>query len=233
MWGPLVLAGDLGPRRESRGEGAPGQPVPLLVAAERPVSEWVLPGARQGDFQIKQVARPITQPEQVEDVSLTPFYRTHERTYSVYFDVVTPSEFDARVAALAAERERIRRLEAATVAYVRPGTSKRVIRVYKRSAIAKWRARMADRRAPARVVLVRSRGESRVPDGDVVALQRDRSRRCSATEITSTNSWASSNPTARDGFFDARLTCRRISCREIEDAVRFQRTGTDVSPGLA
>jgi len=121
MWGPLVLAGDLGPRRESRGEGAPGQPVPLLVAAERPVSEWVLPGARQGEFQIKQVARPITQPEQVEDVSLTPFYRTHERTYSVYFDVVTPAEFDARVAALAAERERVRRMEAATVAYVRPG----------------------------------------------------------------------------------------------------------------
>jgi hypothetical protein len=95
--------------------------VPLLVAAERPVSEWVLPGARQGDFQIKQVARPITQPEQVVDVSLTPFYRTHERTYSVYFDVVTPTEFDARVAALSAERERVRRMEAATVAYVRPG----------------------------------------------------------------------------------------------------------------
>ena len=121
MWGPLVLAADLGPRRESRGEGAPGQPVPFLVAAEHPVSEWVLPGSRPGDFQIKQVARPITQPTQTEDVSLTPFYRTHERTYSVYFDVVTPTEFDARVAALAAERERIRRLEAATVAYVRPG----------------------------------------------------------------------------------------------------------------
>jgi hypothetical protein len=39
----------------------------------------------------------------------------------VYFDVVTSSEFDARVAAVAADRERVRRLEAATVAYVRPG----------------------------------------------------------------------------------------------------------------
>ncbi len=121
MWGPLVLAGDLGPRRESRGEDAPGQPAPFLLAAERPVSEWVLPGTRAGDFQIKQVGRPISQPTQIEDVSLTPFYRTHERTYSVYFDVVTPAEFDARVAALAAERERVRRMEAATVAYVRPG----------------------------------------------------------------------------------------------------------------
>jgi DUF1680 family protein len=121
MWGPLVLAGDLGPRRESRGEGGPGAPAPMLVAAEHPVSEWVLPGARPGDFQVHNVARAVSQPAQTGDVSLTPFYRTHERTYSVYFDVVTPTEFDARVAAVAAERERVRRLEAATVAFVRPG----------------------------------------------------------------------------------------------------------------
>ena len=30
-------------------------------------------------------------------------------------------EFDARVAAVAAERERVKRLEAATVSYIRPG----------------------------------------------------------------------------------------------------------------
>src|SRR5689334_12162841 len=121
MWGPLVLAGDLGPRRESRGEGATGGPAPMLLAAERPVSEWVLPGSRAGDFQVRQIGRVITQPTQNTDVALTPFYRTHERTYSVYFDVITPSEFEARVAAVAAERERMRRMEAATVAYVRPG----------------------------------------------------------------------------------------------------------------
>lgn len=121
MWGPLVLAGDLGPRRESRGEGAPGGPAPMLLAAEQLPSQWVLPGARPGDFQAHQVARVITQPTQTTDVSLTPFYRTHERTYSVYFDVITPAEFDARVAAAAAERERLRRMEAATVAFVRPG----------------------------------------------------------------------------------------------------------------
>jgi hypothetical protein len=56
-------------------------------------------------------------------VALTPFYRTHRRTYSVYFDVITPSEFDARVASLAAERERLRKLEAATVAFVQVGDS--------------------------------------------------------------------------------------------------------------
>jgi hypothetical protein len=39
----------------------------------------------------------------------------------VYFDVVTPSEFEARGAAMAADREAARRLEAATVGVVQPG----------------------------------------------------------------------------------------------------------------
>jgi len=56
-------------------------------------------------------------------VSLAPFYRTHGRTYSVYFDVLTPAELDARVARAAAERERVRRVQAATIATVQPGDS--------------------------------------------------------------------------------------------------------------
>jgi hypothetical protein len=39
----------------------------------------------------------------------------------VYFDVVTQADFDARGTALAAERDRARRLEAATVGFVQPG----------------------------------------------------------------------------------------------------------------
>ena len=53
--------------------------------------------------------------------SLAPFYRTHGRTYSVYFDVLTAPEFEARVAARAAEAAREERLERATVAFVQPG----------------------------------------------------------------------------------------------------------------
>jgi len=134
MWGPLVLAGNLGPRREGRvrtadssaGVPAAPAPVPVLVAADRPVRDWVVPSAeRAGDFRASQVGRVPAAPAAPTDVSLTPFYRTHQRTYSVYFDVLTPAEFDARVAALAAERERIRKLEAATVAFVRPGDAQR------------------------------------------------------------------------------------------------------------
>lgn len=72
MWGPLVLAGDLGPRRERPAAQAPS---PALVSGGRPVNEWVKPsGAHAGDF--------VT-----SDLTLTPFYRTHGRTYSLYFDV--------------------------------------------------------------------------------------------------------------------------------------------------
>ena len=124
MWGPLALAGDLGPRRErEEGRRAP-RPTPLaLVAAERPLEQWVVPNRdRDGNFRASKVGRPISAPnEAASDVSLTPFYRTQERTYSVYFDVLTPQQFDARVAALAADAERQRRLELATVAVIQPG----------------------------------------------------------------------------------------------------------------
>src|SRR5262249_17930231 len=81
MWGPWVLAGDLGPGRERRGataeeraaeDAAALAQVPVLVAADRPVTDWVSPvGSRRGDFRVQNVA-------------LAPFYRTHRRNYSVY-----------------------------------------------------------------------------------------------------------------------------------------------------
>ena len=46
MWGPLVLAGDLGPeqrgRRESRARYVRPR-TPIFIAAEKPVEEWLKP----------------------------------------------------------------------------------------------------------------------------------------------------------------------------------------------
>src|SRR4029079_14908402 len=85
MWGPLVLAGDLGPRREPRrGADTPDatQTAPALVAADKPLTDWIVPAAAHaGDFSVRQVARNPAQPSTAGDVSLTPFYRTHRRTY--------------------------------------------------------------------------------------------------------------------------------------------------------
>jgi DUF1680 family protein len=121
MWGPLVLAGDHGPSRGS--DGASITRIPALVTDDKPLSEWLVPTGTPGDFTARQVARVPAQPAPPTDLSLKPFYRTHRRRYSNYFDVITTADFDARVGVLAAERERLRRLDAATVSQIHPGVA--------------------------------------------------------------------------------------------------------------
>jgi hypothetical protein len=121
MWGPLVLAGDHGPRLSERRNAPPPPPVPVLVTEDRPVDAWVAAGAREGDFTAKGVARLVGETGAAGDVALAPFHRTERRNYSVYFDVLTAAQFDARGAAAAAAREHERRVEAATVGFIQPG----------------------------------------------------------------------------------------------------------------
>lgn len=123
MWGPLVMAGDLGPEsRTGRGNSArSSQPVnvPVLVAAERPLKDWLKPvPGKSGNFRSEGVGRE-------SDVELVPFYRLHRRTYSIYWDLFTPAEWEKRAAEIAAERERRRKLEAATVGFAQPGDTER------------------------------------------------------------------------------------------------------------
>lgn len=124
MWGPLVLAGDLGPERaRGRGQGAQQQTggpqptiaIPSLVSAEKPLADWIkqVPN-KPGDFRTSGVGRE-------QDVDLIPFYRLHRRTYSIYFDLFTPPEWEKKAAELLAARERQRQLEAATIAFAQPG----------------------------------------------------------------------------------------------------------------
>jgi hypothetical protein len=122
MWGPLVLAGDLGPRRE-RGEREPKIDPGALIAGGREITEWVVPnGGRAGDFRATGVARRLASPgDDPGDVPLAPFYRTHGRTYSIYFDVLTRSELESRMAERVAETTHDQQLESATVAFAQPG----------------------------------------------------------------------------------------------------------------
>lgn len=121
MWGPLALAGDLGPRRDGRATREPEPPIPVLVAGDRPVSNWVVASGAPGDFRAQQVGRIPMQNGAPTDVTLAPFYRTQRRTYSIYFDVLTPSEFASRESAMAAERARVAKIDASTVGSVQPG----------------------------------------------------------------------------------------------------------------
>jgi DUF1680 family protein len=115
LWGPLVLAGDLGPER-GRGRNTPAQErIPVFVAANRPVEEWLLPVEdKPGHFRTAGVGQP-------RDIDFVPFFQLHRRTYAVYWDLFTPDSWALAEAEYAAEQERQRQLEEATIAYVQPG----------------------------------------------------------------------------------------------------------------
>jgi DUF1680 family protein len=125
LWGPLVLAGDLGPEVE-RGSGSRETTtppmVPVFVAAGQPLSSWLKPlRGEPGTFRSEGAGREPDAVGRVQDVTFMPFYRLHRRLYSIYWDLFTPAEWGEQQAAYAAEAERRRRLEAATVAYLEPG----------------------------------------------------------------------------------------------------------------
>jgi DUF1680 family protein len=115
LWGPLVLAGDLGSEGERRGPRSGADAVPVFVAAEQPVTDWLKPVAGQpGSFRTVDVGKD-------REVDFVPFYRLHRRTYAVYWDLFTPVEWGRRAGEIAAEAERQRKLEASTVGFVQPG----------------------------------------------------------------------------------------------------------------
>ena len=118
MWGPLALAGDLGPENQKgleRDAITWQLKTPVFVAAERPVAEWLKPVAgKVGHFRSAGVGRD-------REVDFAPFYRLHRRTYAVYWDLFTAPEWKKKKAEYAAALERQRKLELATVAFVQPG----------------------------------------------------------------------------------------------------------------
>jgi len=126
MWGPLVLAGDLGaaPRRGDDGDGdgvRSAAPDPVALVTDRPVTEWLKPVAgKPGVFQASGIARTISTQAPI-NVEFSPFFSMHRRTYAAYWDVLTPVDLAARARQLTAERERVRALDAATIASVAIG----------------------------------------------------------------------------------------------------------------
>src|SRR5688572_1215038 len=92
MWGPLVLAADLGPERR----GGPTEPIPSLVTEERPVQDWLQPVPDSlGVFRSAGVGRDGE--GQVKEVEFSPFYRLHRRTYAVYWDLYNRDEWSTKI----------------------------------------------------------------------------------------------------------------------------------------
>jgi DUF1680 family protein len=125
LWGPLVLAGDLGaaPRRGDDGDGdgvRSAAPEPVALVTDRPVSEWLSPVAdKTAVFKAAGIARTISNQAPV-DVEFSPFYSMHRRSYTTYWPLLTAAALKTHAAELAAERERVRALDAATLVKVDP-----------------------------------------------------------------------------------------------------------------
>ena len=116
MWGPLVLAGDLGPERR----GAPGSQASALVNGERKVTEWLQPEPDNlGVFRTVGAGR--SNDDKANEVEFVPFYRLHRRTYAIYWDLYTNDGWTKKLEELAAERAKQQRLEAATIVFLSPG----------------------------------------------------------------------------------------------------------------
>lgn len=111
--GPLVLAGELGPLDDARATAF--DYVPVLITGGRPVDAWLAPVAgAPNTFRTTGVGEP-------RDVTLKPFFRVHDRRYTVYWDLFTPAGWKARRAEYEAERRAMERLERRTVDAMQPG----------------------------------------------------------------------------------------------------------------
>lgn len=119
MWGPLTLAGDLGkemdPESWERLGSKAGADVPVLVAQDQAVEKWLKPVAgKPGAFRTAGVGLK-------EDIDFVPFYQLPRRRYAIYWNMFTPDEWQKKSATYAAEQEKRKKLERATVAFAQPG----------------------------------------------------------------------------------------------------------------
>ena len=115
MYGPLVLAGDLG----AEDDPAARDPlyVPVLLTGDTDPSAWteILEGARNS-FITTRVGRP-------RDVMLKPFYSIHGRRYSVYWDMLSEENWTAREQEIKVREEQLKKIEEMTIDLVQMGDS--------------------------------------------------------------------------------------------------------------
>lgn len=91
LWGPLVLAQDVGPRAVSRGAGAKsGAAVADAspVHCERLASSLKPVVGQPGQFRT-DVGRIAASPTAPIELAIVPLYRLHDRIFSVYMDLFT------------------------------------------------------------------------------------------------------------------------------------------------
>ena len=113
MYGPLVMAGDLGEVENPKAQDPDF--VPVIMSENRDPNQWLVTSESDiNTFKTNGVGHP-------RDFELKPFYKTHNRRYSVYFDLFTQAKWKQRQEEYEAELERKKQLEAATYDFFQPG----------------------------------------------------------------------------------------------------------------
>jgi DUF1680 family protein len=113
LYGPLVLAGNLGPVTDSMSKDV--MYVPVMMTENRDPATWLKPvEGKPNTFITINTGKP-------RDVELKPFYATYDRRYSVYWDLFNEHEWEIRKEEYKAEQERIKKLAEAQIDFVQPG----------------------------------------------------------------------------------------------------------------
>ncbi|MGD2091682.1 MAG: glycoside hydrolase family 127 protein [Candidatus Aminicenantes bacterium] len=113
MYGPLVLAGDLGPENDPR--AGDHLYVPVLMTTDRNPANWTeTVNGQANTFKTTGVGKP-------RDILLKPFYKTHERRYSIYWDMFTEKTWKEKQSQHITQLEKKKKLEEMTVDFVPPG----------------------------------------------------------------------------------------------------------------
>lgn len=113
MYGPMVLAGDLG--AEDDPKSSDPLYVPVLMVDDRNPETWTKSvEGNVNTFVTQNVGRP-------RDVEFKPFYETHERRYSVYFDLFNAQQWDMQQAEYKATQEKLKKMEKMTIDFFQLG----------------------------------------------------------------------------------------------------------------
>lgn len=109
LYGPIVLAGQLGPDMPDPVFGTS-----VLLTASRKPSEWVKATGEPLTFRTNGVVKP-------QDVTLVPFYKTVDDYYNVYWDYFTPENWSTRQSEYEAEKKRQHDIDQRTIDLIRIG----------------------------------------------------------------------------------------------------------------
>lgn len=113
MYGPLVLAGDLGPLEDPKAKEFLYTPV--FIPQTEKLDAWIQPvEGKTNTFRTLNAGHP-------RDVELSPLYKMHDRTYSVYWDIFTKEAWQEAEQEYTAAREKLAILEQCTIDFAQPG----------------------------------------------------------------------------------------------------------------